>query len=295
MNRYDNLLNCLLDRKRRYVPYGRTVRNWIGDRDFKYSSLSLEDVSRNFKKSDTIFVLGGSESISDITEDEWAQISKHDSFAMNWWPLHKFVPTYYYTNYPNEPFAFKKFVELLSPRIKKDYGGTVFFISGNRAVQRGLHPRTVPALFPANARCCLYKLPEPLQKDAGEQFSPADFATGNLYYRGGLTVVLHLINQLGGYKNIVLLGVDLKNRLHFYDSWPEMQWQFTSGYKPDVQSLAIGGSKSETNEAKYPLSEYIHSLNRLFYAPNGVQLYVGSMNSVLSGSIPTYKWGAGAP
>lgn len=284
-----DILNCLYDGKVRYISRRETVGNWIKNRALPSKTFRINELNGKVKKSDTIFILGGSESINDIAEEQWKYVEEHDSIGMNWWPLHHFVPTYYYTNYPRDPVAFDHFKKILSPKLKK-YNKTIFFLSSNRAVRRGIHPKVIPELFPKNPNCCFYKYPKQIKPILDGNFCKEDFKD-SLYYRGGLTIILELINRIGGYKNIVLMGIDLRNSVHFYDSYPEMQWQFGTGYSnPLKDKESIVHATNVKKGKKEPVAKYLFALNELYYKPLGINLFVGSKNSILSEKTPIYSF-----
>jgi hypothetical protein len=288
---YDSLLNCLLSIRFRYVPLLSTVSNWFNFAEVRYSTVSLEEIGTDIKKSDTIFVIGGSESINEITDGEWRIIEENDSIGMNWWPVHPFAPTYYYTNYPRNPLYLKKYREVLSLHLKKKYQDSVFFISGNRAVRRGIHPRIVPDLFPDNAACYFYKLSSPIQFDPQNEFFTPKMFKKTLFYRGGLSLILDFAVKLG-YTKIVLMGIDLKNSVHFYDNYPEMQWQFETGYSMNIEtkSKIPHGTMSTKGNSKVSMNEYLYAVNDMFFKPNGVELFVGSDRSTLADRIPIFNF-----
>ncbi len=285
----DCLLNCLLDIRVRYVSIPKTILNWYKNGEKKYICLSLKEVNNKYQKSDTIFILGGGESINDVTDEQWDHIAKHDSFAMNWWPVHPFIPTFYYTNYPRQKKYRDKLEEAITRR-KKDYINTVFFVSGNRATKRGIHPRILPGFFSANPICCFYNYSNPIQLAKEEPFAAKSFEK-TLYYRGGLSLILDLVNQME-YKNIILMGVDLRNRVHFYDHHPNMQWQFQLGYSIPLEvkrnekqstTLTKGGTK-------LPMDQYLYAVNDYYFKPGGINLFVGSDKSILEPKISLYRF-----
>lgn len=287
---HDSLINCLKSTKIRYVSIFKTIVNWYKNSDKEYSVYDIAEVRSKYKKSDTIFILGGAESINEITDEQWRVIERHDSIGMNWWPVHKFVPSFYYTNYPRDNQAFLNFKEVLDGRLKR-FKETVFFISGNRAVQRGIHPRVIPALFSERPRCCFYTYRDPIIMNNDKKFFTAEIFGRSLYYRGGLTLILDLMNMLE-YQKIVLLGIDLRNRVHFYDHYPEMQWQFTSGYSQpvEIKRNQPQSTLDTKNNTKVPVDEYLYAVDKLYFKPNGIKLYVGSPKSVLSPRIPVYDF-----
>ncbi len=56
--------------------------------------LETLDLSR-VKSSDTVFVLGSGWSINEISDQHWEVVGRHDSIALNFWPVHHFVPRLY--------------------------------------------------------------------------------------------------------------------------------------------------------------------------------------------------------
>jgi hypothetical protein len=286
---YDTLLNCLLDTRVRYVSVSRTVLNWYRNRGAVYRILSFEEVKRDHKKSDTIFVLGSGESINDIPKKDWDHIAKYDSFGLNWWPLHWFVPTFYYSNFPTHKVHFKYFRSIIGGKTTK-YRDTIFFVSGNRAVRRGIHPRILPDFFRYMPLLCFYEYEEPVRLKKGELFSEESFKN-KIYYRGGLSLVLDLINKMS-YKNIVLLGVDLTKSNHFYDRYPEMKWQFETGYRKSVdEKIDIPHPTMDTkNGSKLPIDQYIYAVYDLYLKPRGIQVYTGSHETILAERLPVYNF-----
>jgi hypothetical protein len=246
-------------------------------------------VKEKYKKSDTIFILGGSESINDVTDEQWQHIAKHDSFGMNWWPVHHFVPTFYSSNYPRQKKYRDKLEEAIT-RKKKDYLNTVFFVSGNRAVKRGMHPRILPGFFSAKPICCFYNYSNPIQLAKEEPFTAKSFEK-TLYYRGGLSLILDLVNQMG-YKSIILMGVDLRNAVHFYDYYPEMQWMFETGYTQPVKINRGLQHVTMTTKGgtKLPIEQYLYAVNDMYFKPRGISLSVGSSESILAKKNPVYQF-----
>src|SRR5207237_8231370 len=48
------------------------------------------------KRSEVLFILGSGPSINQIPEARWQVMAKHDTAALNFWPLHPFVPRMYF-------------------------------------------------------------------------------------------------------------------------------------------------------------------------------------------------------
>ena len=87
--------------------------------------------------------------------------------------------------------------------------------------------------------------------------------------------------DLLGYKNIVLLGVDLDTYRHFFDDYEitkyrkwynEYMEKKTGG---PFESMIPKGNKYRTME------EYYYKVNELYFQPKGVNLYVGNKDNML--------------
>ncbi|MHC4587631.1 MAG: hypothetical protein ACYS3N_24165 [Planctomycetota bacterium] len=148
----------------------------------------------------------------------------------------------------------------------------------------------MPDLFRYMPLVCFYEYEEPVRLKKGEFFIEETFKN-KIYYRGGLSLVLDLINKMG-YKNIVLLGVDLTKSNHFYDTYPEMQWQFETGYRKSVdEKIDIPHPTMDTkNGSKLAIDQYIYAVYDLYLKPRGIQVYTGSDKSILAERLPVYNF-----
>jgi hypothetical protein len=256
---------------------------WFANSDVQYTAYDIDGVRNLFKTSDTMFILGGGESINDVTKQQWEHVAKHDSMGMNFWPVHRFVPSYWYTNVPRDPVHAEKMLDSIRGNVNNNYDETVIFLSHNRVVRRGFHPRVMREWFPPRAKVCYYTYIQPAERLTEDQLGRT------LYYRGGLSLCLDIVFRLG-YKKIVLLGVDLRNRVHFYDHYPSMKWQFQTGYSVPVEEKEDlpHGTMIEKGEKK-PLNEYILAVHNLFMK-QGIRLFAGSPGSILAADLPAYRF-----
>ncbi len=273
----------------RYISRTGACVNYIKNRHLNYTIMPIDEVKEKHKKSDTLFILGSSESINSVTDEQWQHIAKHDSFGMNWWVLHSFVPTFYETAIPRNP-VFRNYLTEATFERRRDYRNTVTFLM-DRLSRRGYHPRLLPEMFPENPICCFYKFPKVINKKKGEPFQKSDFKN-SFTYRGHLSVVLYLA-CLMEYKNIVLMGIDLRNAIHFYDEYPEMQWQFKLGYCLPIKEKLYDkhGTMKPKNGKPYHIDTYIYALNEFVFVPKHITLYSGSKVSILNEKLPYYNFG----
>lgn len=281
------LIETLLDWKVRYIPLLNTIRRWYANRKRPYSALSVSETAGTHKTSETIFILGGGYSILDITDKQWDFIGRHDSIGMNLWPTHWFVPAFWYTNYPRAALHRLYYLACIQ-RSLRGYQNTVTFVSRNRAMRRGIHPRVAPEFFPVNAKCCFYQYVEPIALAPGQNFRPHHFES-TLYYRGGLSLIMDLINKMG-YQRIVMMGVDLNRSGHFYDTYPHMDWQFKTGYAPLPSKNGQQGVMGTKGGSKSRLDQYLYAVNEHYFTQHGIELFVGSGESRLAGRLPVFRF-----
>ena len=275
--------------RNRYISYPEAVKRFFINRKRRYKIISLEDVRNNYKKSDTIFIIGSGPSILDFTSQQWRIIRQHDSFGINYSFLLDFIPTYHSLEdnrtYWGRVF-FRRFMRERFYSRRTKYKNTIMFIS-EKHTQRFIHPRFVPELFPHQPVVCKYKYPPVINLKEGENFSEKHFQT-SLVYRGSLSVVLHLVNELG-YKNIVLLGIDLHTPKHFFDDFSEMNPYIEKikkihGDEHKYESMIPKEGKAKTME------EYIYALDGMYFKKKNVSLYVGNRDNLLFPKIKYYNW-----
>ena len=286
---HNSLINTLSDHKVRHVSYLKTVADWIRNRQIKYNTVNFDYIRSRVKKSDTIFILGTGATINDIPEKHWHSIGNHDSAGINLWPLHNFVPTYYYSEYHHNREHFRKTQNMMKQKISSEYTDTIFFLSLNRAVKRGIHPRVTKNMFPQNPKICFYNYIRPLRFDDPSELSTESFER-TIFYRGALTALLDLVDQIG-YKKIVLLGIDLKNGEYFYDNNPEFRKINESGLgRAKEKRIKTPHLTTRGGARKIPIQEYLYILNDKYYKPKKIELFCGSEKSLLAEKIPIYNF-----
>jgi hypothetical protein len=189
----------------------------------------LQDIYKH-KKSDIAVFLGCGSSINNITKKQWNKISKVDSWAVNNWLYHPFVPNFYHIEVKkNDKDIWKK------RKIERgnDFKNTVFFINikrrkilldiiGNEKyiysynmdkiniVNEPIIPKYVPSSNPNTLICNL---------------------------NASITMVLELICNFK-YKKVIFFGVDLYNSIYFWTNRPEygethIQWNQAPGKTPN--------------------------------------------------------------
>ena len=102
---------------------------------------------------------------------------------------------------------------------REAYRDALWFLP-TKVLPRLVHPRTIPEFFPPEPNLALFDLPPALTLDSDRAFTREDFEF-SLICRGVMGAGLHLADLMG-YKNIVLVGVDLHTFRHFFDEYSVM-------------------------------------------------------------------------
>lgn len=281
----------------RYLAYRELPFVWVKNRKLNYKIISLNEASGH-KKSDTIFVLGSGPSVSNLAKEQWECISKHDSFGINFSFLLNFVPTFYSME-DGKIKWYRDFIEQKFKPYRKRFSETIWFIS-ERHTFRFIHPRLTPGFFPVNPMCCFYDYPRAIELKEDRDFTEEDFTRYSLVYRGSLSVVLHLVDRIG-YKNIVLLGVDLHTCSHFFDDLEYMEPCVEKNIEDMKPLIEKDRNIRDDGEVKFEsmipkggkyrtMEEYLYALNDLYLRPNGRCLYVPNRNNMLYPRLDLYPW-----
>ncbi len=246
----------------------------------------------NYKKSDTIFILGSGPSINDITEKEWKHIKKHDSIGFNWWFVHDFVPTYYmfqsatdgmlnilkdkYAQYKNTPFLLRGSklalgeIDFADERINLLKNNDVYFVRE----------------YPIHSRCSieieqLFKYVEALGLFSFNHIS--DFVPK---WRCTLGLLISLSYQLG-YKNIVLCGMDMQGADHY---WDHIDYVVIKE-KYNLPGVGIANLKTFTDSkhSNNTVPQYVYKLREWMLKKNDVEIYIMNEKTALHPIIPLYS------
>jgi len=291
--RLHHLKEMLINLKRDHVSYltpKEKLYRWIKNRNLPYKILNADEVM-HYKHSNTLFILGSGPSINEITDCQWEIIKKNDTFGFNFWLVHDFIPTFYHVEYSRYSYVQRHFAEIMELK-KERYTNTIFFVS-MRQKRRGVHPRLTPELLPSNPKIFYFPDPYLINLNEEREFCAEDFKKAKdkigqrtLQYRGSLSHVLYLSFQMG-YKNIVLLGIDLINSQHFYDYYPLMNWTWELPKSPDN---VLWQMKPKANK-RVGIDKWIYALNEHLLKKYDISLYVGSKNSLLHPRLPLYDFG----
>ncbi len=269
----------------------------------------------DFKRSDTLFVLGSGASVNDLTQEAWATIRAADSLGMNFWLYHEHVPTWYSCEVPRDPEALRVLLALLKLRLR-DYQSACFLLKDVTKLDDRFPAWSTE--FPLGAVGHLYTLANlgVRGRTAGRlrfflrwyrrlgYFRPSEVLWGLPMKRATIFMAMSFA-LMAGYRRIVLCGVDLTNTDYFYN-----HPKYLAGDLPKPPSLppvttealadkyARSGLKmwQAPNPAVHntidpalnplPMDEVIHAFNEEVLKPEQVELFVALPSSRLHPRIP---------
>jgi hypothetical protein len=264
----------------------------------------------DYKSSDTVFIFGSGSSINEITGDMWEHIRDCDSIGLNRWPIHDFVPTFYFfewllgqgmDRYDND------YLRLISAR-SDDYDSTPMILKSAKDLKRKLVPSMIPdeligkIILASNTNYNYHKwidasdtvqankkLLEYLSRIG--RFRPTDEHHPFYGNRGSISYLIHFAMKLG-YNKIILCGVDMINSKYF---WDENREYYESKPYPIPERKSRKGNKQDTHRIndsdinELTLEEIIYQMNEFILNPNEIELFVENSVSALHPEIPEYS------
>jgi hypothetical protein len=284
-----NLRKAISEYKNKSLyPLHKALWLWIKNRDIEYTSIKKQDWSK-YKTSDTIFIFGSGPSINDISKEQWEYINTHDSFGINYFFLKRVPTTFYYCGY--EPTS-NHTLELSfanDEKLRSLYQKSIWFLP-SKVIYRLYHPRIIPSFFPQNTKLAIFDVPPSIQFDNDRHFLAEDFKR-SILYRSTISTAIYLADCIG-YKNIVLMGIDLHTYHHFFDDY-EVFCEIRKKYYYDQHKLGKENTFEDLlpkkESKKRTLEEYYYAVNELYFQPKGTNIYVGNKNNMLSPRIPLFS------
>lgn len=243
-------------------------------------SRSASEFLGNTRASDTIFILGSGNSIRYLREEDYAEFSKHDTLAFNFWIHNKFIPNFYMLQRPKND-ADAETLWCLARQRRDEYSNCKILLRGDswkdsREVEKflriGFGER--PALFLrewpvySKARINRRKLANFLHTAGYLSFGQI----GHFTPKFGSTLLLSVV--LGfqmGYKNIVLVGIDNNKGAYFY-----------TGAKDKHDSIF-------TRKVSRSQSSWLDFVNNYLKEISETRIWIYDENSALSSKLPRWK------
>lgn len=249
--------------------------------------LASREKLQEFKTSDRLFVLGSGSSVNSLAPSQWDTIGAADSLGFNFFLVHDFIPTYYHMEFTRgnhdivwralnrKPAEFKKSPFIVNVR-HRDASRPM------REFRFGEFPMmSVPRRF--------YHVPaDSLQSVLRYYNSVPDRESGEfmLHYRGSLTLMIS-IGVMLGYKEIVLVGIDLVDSQYFYedrDRYPsdtaEEARMYLDKIRGDSTSTHLTADPNGFPGVP-PIDWFLKLYNSVVLRPRGIKLTVASQGSLL--------------
>lgn len=229
------------------------------------------------RTSDTVFVFGSGYSLNAITPDEWAYIAQHNTIGFSMFVYQDFVRVDYhlfrelYVGHEFDKSFWLPYTQEFIDYVESNphYADTILFL------QRGWRALTVNRILTMK----LFNKPHRVvwfhTGARGSTYPPtARLSEGLVHGAGSLTDALNLA-IVGGWKDIVLAGVDLYDSRYFWDREHHAAEDF-------------GRSSTDThNTVNNGIIENIR-LWRDVVAERGITLWVYNPKSLLTEVLPVY-------
>ena len=245
------------------------------------------------KGSDTLFILGSSKTMLDVTPEEWEVIGRHDSVALNYAILCDFVPTFLHLEFYWEPEWLARQAALYKKRSAAfAERGTTFLIS-DRAWKRGLRPRLEPDFFYDGQTVCLYPYPGFVRVPSSRPFEASDFGNGRYMYRGSLNLMLYFAMSME-YKRIALVGCDMLNGLHFFEDYSEIDWldervEMVGYQAPREKRGKMSYVGMYATKGKHDYATTVKAFDEFVLKPTGIELFSTDKKSALHPEVASAK------
>jgi len=219
------------------------------------------------KKSNTAVFLGSGSSINDITPEQWIRINQYDTWAVNNWCYHPFVPNFYHL----EVKKYNK--DLVRKRIEEKgnlYKKVNFIINKERSYLIGV--------VGLNRKIYNYYMDKINMKKTTEV--PRNYIPNPSFNRltcnlnSSFTMILELLWKMQ-YEKIIIFGMDMKDSKYFWTGRPEYgetHCQWNKDHR---------GSKATDPHAGAHIKNFIIWFNNTVLKRHNSKIYVGYKETLL--------------
>lgn len=261
------------------------------DTELKYFDFNKLELQNKEK----LFILGSGVSINRQNDKHWNEIAQNISFGFNYFVSHEFTANAYFFEssevHKEQKLYYTALVKdshkLEKPLIfnQKHYNQNV--LSPPDEIKKHIYFQN-PFRLPSSNRQLIS-----LVLRYGEYFLPFDNPNYGIHHSSSLCYLINLGVRLG-FKNIILVGIDLKsNDYFFYERNDDISIQLTDIYK----ELLKGTYKHRTADPKITSSyhslttpDYIKLYNKYVCKRKGVSLQVANPDSLLAEFLPVYHF-----
>lgn len=245
------------------------------------------------KSSDTVFIFGSGYSLNSLSQSSWEVIKKHDSIGLNSFFFSNFHPTFYFYEISKNPEIQKISFDFL---IEKNSKSPLTLLVNKNHFKDSIYSEEDFKIHFNNFFL----------------FSPFKINTLNkillkaiirksknklLHHASSISFIIDFCRFLG-YRNIVLLGVDLNDSRYFYEhpDYLEKSKTFIEIQNRHKLSKRISGVSHEVSQIKFtsnfgclPIQDYLEIYNEQL-RKNQINLYIGNPNSTLSKFLPVFNF-----
>lgn len=268
-------------RNERHFPYFLGYVLYLLVKFFKIKSKAFEMEPSSIKRMhNTLFIFGSGYSINSISKIEWEKISKSgDTMSLNFFFMGEFLPINYHIIREIAPYSsLKQFIEAIHhyfSLLKKNpyFSKTCYFVRFDPIS----YASTLATFFIKSLdgkKICYYA--------NGLDISKIELPSNSLKYipHCGATLIDAInIALILGYKDIILVGVDLYDRRYFWlqeNQTRDGDKKRGKTYK-DIHNTAL--NVLEVMKVWYP-----------YLLSKGVKLYVYNPKSLLAEFIPVFSF-----
>ena len=187
---------------------------------FKTRFCGVKHFTKHLKFSDKLFILAPGASINNITENEFLEISSHDSIGLNYFIFHDFVPTSYLIETHNTDVGYFDYVACNILKLSK----VPFLYKGYNSPKKilefikNLYVLRTAKLERFYLMKDAYKTDNKIGPDDSGVYSNIR-GTKDDYFYHDIASLLYVLNlgYLCGYKEVILCGFDM-SEYYFYNA-----------------------------------------------------------------------------
>mgnify|MGYP006129497789 CR=1 FL=1 len=257
------------------------------------------------KRSNTVFILGSGESINDLSKSDWDYIKEHNIIGLNYSFVHPVIPDYHLM----EMIPLKEMQEFFCDITADRYKDVDMFFQYKHVLKSGFDLKTyqhvnrmyahIPHLYPTIYSDILELYFLDLKRRKNINLSELVHHNSHI----GCAV---MFAQILGYKNIVMLGIDLNGGDYFTNSKTKSK-VFPLNSEYNIMNKLRAKHFDQTNEYKnsiHPtidqnlmknrggvmMNEYFDVYNKVFFKGSDLKLFTGSVKSTLSKYLPVFEF-----
>jgi len=261
------------------------------------------------KKTDTVFILGSGPSINKINKSQWNYINLKDSWGFNFWLCHHHIPDCFFAQSHvdiEEDQRFNFEMDTLMNQMLTDkihlYNKVIFYLRGDNVndykfqksqfgetILKGnfnyyfmpeLVVRSKSKIRPYNLMISMFKLGF-FKKNSNEMPTPK--------FGNTITELISLA-LIGGYKKIILCGIDMNDGGHFYDKDIYLKkYVFLKKLKAWSNKNEIH-PHADRKKLSYTSKDVIMDLNKFAKKRFDSEIFVSSATSSLYPEIKKYDF-----